>query len=78
VKKIEISEDGAPFVVAYDGTAFQAPYTGRVRRADGQRIWIYIEKTSLWPIQAEILIKFTGTDDFDQDVSKTLPVETWD
>jgi hypothetical protein len=73
---IEISENGgSSFVVAYDGSSFLAPFSGRLQRPDGQRIWIYIVNAVLWPIQEEIIVRFSGYDEFDQEATKEIPVK---
>jgi hypothetical protein len=78
---VEISEDsGATYAVAYDGTAFLAPYNdllSKVRRPDSQRLDFYIQKTAQWPIKKKIYVQLTAVDDFGDAVTKTLPV-TWD
>ena len=78
---VRISEDaGVTYATAHNGTVFVAPYNGtqsRVVRPDSQRLVFYIQKTSLWPAKARVYIQLTGTDDFGDLVSKTLPV-TWD
>jgi hypothetical protein len=76
---IEISEDsGATYAVAYNGTAFLAPYNdalSKVRRPDSQRLDFYVQKTSQWPIKKKIYVQLTAVDDFGDAVTKTLPVK---
>lgn len=73
--RLRISEDGGDtWNPAFDGTSFQAPYTGRIRRPDAQRIWIYIQKTGFWPLMSEIQIECTAPDEFDQPATKNIPV----
>lgn len=74
--RLEISENGgASYSPAFDGTNFLSPYTGKIRRPDGQRLWIYISKTGNWSIRAEIIIRFTGTDEYGQEATRTVPVK---
>jgi len=76
---VKISEDsGATYAVAYDGSAFLAPYTGalsKVSRPDSQRLDFYIQKTSQWPIKKKIYVQLTAVDDFGDAVTKVLPVK---
>jgi len=73
---IEISTNGgSSFVTAYDGSTFLAPFSGRIQRPDGQRIWIYIFNSVLWPIQEEIIVRFSGYDEFNQEATKEIPVK---
>lgn len=78
---VEISENnGATYAVAYDGSAFVAPYDGtdsRVCRPDSQRLRFCIQKTTLWPIRTHILVRLTAIDDFGDAVTHVLPVK-WD
>ena len=78
---IEISEDsGASFNPAYLTGSFQSPYDGtnsRIFRPDSQRLTVMIEKTALWTANTEVIIRFTGTDEFGQAVTSIIPVY-WD
>lgn len=76
--RLEISEDsGITYNPAFDGTVFQAPYTGKFRRPEGQRLWIYIVKTGLWPIRSRIWVRFTGPDEYGQEATRAIPVVKW-
>jgi hypothetical protein len=71
---VSISEDGGgTFAVAFNGTAFFAPYSGAVRRPDGQRIVFYIQRTGDWPAGKKIVVRFAGADEYGNPASKTLP-----
>lgn len=78
---VEISEDaGATFVVAYDGSVFQAPYDGvqsKFRRYDSQRIVFFIHKTTTWPLKGLVIIRLTAYDEYGNVSTKVDPV-TWD
>ena len=75
--KVEISEDGGGvWAVVFDGTDFQAPYNGgysKVRR-DGPSLIFYIQKTSYWPVDTTVVVRFTGHDEFGQAATKETPV----
>ncbi len=73
---IEISEDGGTtYATAYDGSTFLAPFSGRIQRPDGSRIWIYIFNSAPWPPQEEMVVRFSGYDEFNQEATKEIPVE---
>jgi hypothetical protein len=72
--RVFISEDGgATFALAFDGTFFLAPYTGRMRRADGQRLVCYLQKLGNWPPNKKIVVRFGGADEFGHEASKVFP-----
>jgi hypothetical protein len=71
---VQISEDGgATFVPVFDGTAFLLPFTGRIRRADGQRLVCYIKKMGNWAANKKIVVRFGGADEFGHEASKVFP-----
>lgn len=73
--KIEISENGGgTYTLAVENQVFIAPFSGRVRRKDGQTIIVFIEKDSPWASGSEIIIRYTGPNEFGQVASKDLPV----
>jgi hypothetical protein len=75
--RLEISEDGGgTYAPAFDGISFVPPYSGRVRRPDGQRITFYIVKASDWPPHEHVLIRFSGADEFEQEATK-VPTVKW-
>jgi len=75
---VEISEDnGGTYVLAFDGTAFLAPYNGinsKVRRPDSHTIRFWIDKAGLWPLEETVKIRFTGVDEFGNLSVKEAPV----
>ena len=75
---IEISEDsGASFNIAYSGGVFVAPYAGvnsKVFRPNSQQLCTIIQKTDLWTDNARIVIRFVGTDEFEQAATSVIPV----
>ena len=72
---VEISEDGgSSFAPALSGQSFSAPYSGRLRRRDGQTIIVYIVKDTDWPKGREIIVRYTGPNEFGQTASKEMPV----
>jgi len=72
--QVSISEDGGvTFVTAFDGTSFLAPYTGRVRRVDGQRLTYYIQKMGVWPSNQKIVVRCSGADEYGNESNKMLP-----
>lgn len=74
--RLAVSEDsGETFNPAFDGTDFLAPYTGKIRRPDGQRLWMYIYKTGLWPVRTKIVVQFEGTDEYGQEATANIPVK---
>lgn len=74
--KIEISEDGGNnFSLAVENLVFSAPYSGRLRRKDGQTVIVYLQKASEWPIGSEIIFRYTGPNEFGQEASKDVPVK---
>jgi hypothetical protein len=71
---VYISENaGSTFVLAFDGTTFQAPYAGRIRRVTGQRLTCYITKTTNWTVNQKIVVRFVGADDFGNEATKIAP-----
>ena len=75
---VEISEDsGISFTPAYSGGVFIAPYASansKVYRPDSQQLCVIIQKTSLWPDNMRVVIRFICTDEFSQDATSTVPV----
>lgn len=72
--RVYVSEDGGgTFTLAFDGSVFLLPYTGRVRRADGQRIVCYVQKVGNWPPNKKIVVRFGGADEFENEASKVFP-----
>ena len=72
--RVFISEDGgATFVPVFDGAAFLPPFTGRIRRADGQRLVCYIKKMGNWASNKKIVVRFGGADEFGNEASKVTP-----
>lgn len=73
---VTISEDGGTtYATAYIYPTSYAPYSVRFARPDGQRLWVYVTKSTNWSYQKEIVIRFTGHDEFNQQASKTTPVK---
>lgn len=75
---VEISEDnGASFNIAYSGGAFVASYAGansKIYRPNSQQLCVIIQKTSLWPDNMRVVIRFTSTDEFGQIATSISPV----
>lgn len=80
--KIELSLDsGANFVVVFDPenmTTDAAGYTTRCRYKGGQQVWALISKVTGWPAEGEVVIRYTGPDEFGQAASKTVPLRWGD
>lgn len=78
---IEISENGGTsYSNAYLSGSFVSPYNGsesKIIQIDGQRVKIYIHRTSSWTFGEEIRIKATGEDGFGNSATKIVPVK-WD
>jgi len=76
--QVEISEDGGgTYNLAYDGSAFVAPYDGvnsKVRRTEGHALTFYIQKTLPWPVATKVVIRYTGPDNYGQIATKEIPV----
>lgn len=77
--RVEISEDGGVTYNTIYYTAFAPPYNGlhsKWYRLDSHQIRFVIEKNGKWNANSQIVIRFTGTDEFGQEATKTIPV-TW-
>ena len=74
--KVEISENGGvSYVTAYENGTVYSPYSVRYCRPDGQRIWLYVVKSvGTWPYGREIIIRFTGADEFGKQATKNAVV----
>lgn len=72
--RLFVSEDGgALFAQIYDGSSFTAPYSGRIRRADGQRVVVYLSRATVWPHNRKIVIRCSVADEFGNGASKVAP-----
>lgn len=76
--QVDISEDGGlTFVPAFASDVFISPYDGgnsKFRRTEGHEITFYIQKTSDWPIQTKVIIRYTGVDNYGQVATKVAPM----
>jgi len=74
---IEISEDDeVTWLPAFDGENFISPYSGphsKVLR-DGHSVIFYIQKLAPWPVNQRVVVRFSGSDEFNQQASKEAPV----
>lgn len=66
----EVSEDGG---ATYNSAAL-APYALTTRFLGGHRLWVKIVKTGLWADDAEIILRTTVNDEFEQEITKELPI----
>jgi hypothetical protein len=75
---IRVSENsGLTYAPAFDSTGFIAPYNGansQIKRYDGHTLYVYLQKTSDWPISSKIMIEYEGVDEYGNTATRTAPI----
>ena len=77
---VEISEDGGgSYSDAYSDGFFVSPYNGAGSRVDAHRaephvLLLVVEKISFWTDNQQIKVRVTVFDEYDQGVSKEIPI----
>ena len=76
--KVELSLDnGLSYATVFDPENMVTDFPGyevRVRYRGGQRIWAIIRKLTGWPLQGEVILRYTGPDEFGKAASKEVPI----
>jgi len=76
--KVEVSfDEGTTYTVLFDPnnrTQDLPGYKVRVRFKGGQTVWILVSKAAGWPADTVVKFRYTGKDEFGNEVSKTKPV----